>query len=90
MVGDVPRIYWDTCVFLSYINGIADRLATVDELLNRARAGHFELLTSSLSHAEVAFASIEKENGQLDPAIEESIDELWRPGSPIRTVESMT
>lgn len=42
MVGDVPRIYWDTCVFLSYINGIADRLATVDELVNRARAGHFE------------------------------------------------
>jgi PIN domain len=49
--------------------------------------GDFELLTSSLSHAEVAFAAFEKEQGQLDPEVERKIDELWRPGSPIKTVE---
>lgn len=81
------RIYWDACVFLSYINGVPARIGVIDELLKQARAGDFELLTSSLSHAEVAFASIEKEQGQLDPEIEDKIDALWRPGSPIKTVE---
>jgi predicted nucleic acid-binding protein len=86
-VADLPRIYWDACVFLSYINGRADRLPTIDELLRLARAQEFELLTSSLSHAEVAFAEIEKTQGQLDPEVEKKIDRLWQPGSPIKTVE---
>jgi predicted nucleic acid-binding protein len=66
---------------------VADRVPIIDELLNQARAGEFELLTSSLSHAEVAFADIEKEKGELDPEIEAQIDNLWQPGSPIKTVE---
>jgi predicted nucleic acid-binding protein len=86
-VAELQRIYWDACVFLSYINGVADRLPIIDELLNKARAGEFELLTSSLSHAEVAFAESEKDEGQLDPEIEEKIDDLWRPGGPVKTVE---
>jgi predicted nucleic acid-binding protein len=86
-VAEQRRIYWDACVFLSYINGLPDRLTIIDELLRLARAGEFELLTSSLSHAEVAFAEIEKTNGQLDPEIEAKIDSLWQPSSPVRTVE---
>jgi len=87
MADEIRRIYWDACVFLSYINEVASRVEVIDELLNKARAREFELLTSSLSHAEVAFASIEKERGRLDPDIENKIDELWRPGSPVTTVE---
>lgn len=87
MANDTERIYWDACVFLSYVNGIAGRVETIDELLNQARAGNFELLTSSLSHAEVAFAAIEKEQGRLHADVEQKIDDLWRPGSPIKTVE---
>jgi predicted nucleic acid-binding protein len=87
MADELQRVYWDACVLLSYINGIAGRVEVIDELLNRARAREFELLTSSLSHAEVAFAEIEKEQGKLDPEIENQIDDLWRPGSPVTTVE---
>jgi len=87
MADEIQRIYWDACVFLSYINGVQSRVETIDELLNRARAGDFEILTSSLSHAEVAFAEIEKSQGKLDAQIEKKIDEFWRPGSPIMTVE---
>lgn len=86
-MAEVRRIYWDACVFLSYINGRADRLPTIDELLNQARAGKFELLTSSLSHAEVAFAEIEKSEGKLDPEVEAKIDDLWKPGGPVTSVE---
>jgi len=88
MADEPRRIYWDACVFLSYINGIPARLGPIDELLNQARAGQVELLTSSLSQAEVAFADIEKAQGKLDPNVEQMIDDLWRPGSsPVKTVE---
>ena len=62
------RVYWDACVPLAYINAIQDRVAVIDELLRRARAGEFELLTSVLSRVEVACAASEKEQGELDPA----------------------
>lgn len=62
-MAELRRVYWDACVFLSYINGVANRLPTIEELLRLARADEFELLTSSLSHAEVAFAEIEKAQG---------------------------
>ena len=54
--------------------------------LDRATA-----LVSSFSRRHSAtrksFAAIEKEQGTLDPDIERQIDDLWRPGSPITTVE---
>ena len=85
---DEPRlIYWDSNVPLSYINGIADRLAVIEELFKQARAGDIELVTSSLSRVEVAFAVEEKEAGELDSEVEQRIENLWTPGSPIKTVE---
>lgn len=82
-----PRIYWDANVLLSYLNAIPDRLAVIDELLRKSRAKEIELVTSALSLVEVAFAQAEKDGQQLDPQIERKIDELWAPGSPVKTVE---
>jgi predicted nucleic acid-binding protein len=87
MPGDPRRIYWDACVPLSYINAIPERVLIIDELLRQARAGEFELVTSVLSRVEVACAASEKEQGTLDSAVEAEIDDLWRPGSPIKLVE---
>ncbi len=87
MPGEVPVVYWDANVLLSYIDGDAQRLPLIDELFRRARARDIELVTSVLSQAEVAFASEEKSAGHLDPEIEAKIDELWRPASPIKLVE---
>jgi predicted nucleic acid-binding protein len=87
MPDDRPRIYWDSNVPLSYIDGDEDRLPTIDELLRRSRAREIEIVTSALTQVEVAFGSQEKEDEALDPDIEEKIDELWKPGSPITVVE---
>jgi predicted nucleic acid-binding protein len=87
MPGDPERIYWDANVPLSYINGVSGRVHIIDELLRQARAGDIEVVTSILSKVEVAFAATEKADGQLDPAVEEAIDNFWRPGSPVKFVE---
>lgn len=87
MPDDPPRIYWDSCVLLSYINAIPARLPTIEELLRLSRAGEVELISSVLSQVEVAFAASEKRGQALDPEVEEQIIELWAPGSPITPVE---
>lgn len=46
---DPPRrVYWDACVFLSFINGYPDRVPTIEALLDEAAKGDLELLTSVL------------------------------------------
>jgi predicted nucleic acid-binding protein len=82
-----PRVYWDANVVLSYLNAVPERLAVIEELLRRARAKDIEIVTSALSITEVAFAQGEKDGAQLDARVEQDIDELWAPGSPIATVE---
>lgn len=80
------RIYWDSCVPLSYVNGTADRVPVIEELLRHARRGEVELLTSVLSITEVAFAAAEQV-GDLSEETEADIDSLWTPDSPINLVE---
>lgn len=87
MPADRPRIYWNSNVLLSYIDGDEDRLPVIEELHRQSRAGKIELVTSALSQVEVAFAPSEKASGSLDPEIEARIDELWLPSSPIASVE---
>ena len=87
-MSDEPRrIYWDSNVPLSYLNGVPERMPIVDELFRQARAGEIELLTSSISRVEVAFVQSEKSAKELDQQTEEAIDALWAPPSPIKTVE---
>jgi predicted nucleic acid-binding protein len=83
---DKPLVYWDACVPLSYINEYQDRMPDIQGLLHRS-GKDFYLLTSILSIAEVAFAASEQGHKQLDPAQDERINALWRPGSPIQLVE---
>ena len=53
------RVYWDTNVILSYLNGRQDRLPPVIEelLLRLQEKGQIELITSTVSRVEVAFIS---------------------------------
>jgi predicted nucleic acid-binding protein len=72
------RIYWDADVFLSYVNGLPDRLPTIETLLTLARVGaRVEIVTSTLSITEVAFAHAEQSRGRPDPVIEQILDSLW-------------
>ncbi len=87
MPDEPRRVYWDANVPLSYLNGVAERMPTIDELFRQARAGEIELVTSAVSRVEVAFARSEEQAGALDEQAEAAIDALWLPGSPIKTVE---
>lgn len=82
-----PRIYWDTCVLLSFINGLPERLPDIETLLLEAEKETVELLTSTLSIVEVAFAAAEQDRHVLDEGTEERINKLWIPSSPIKLVE---
>lgn len=81
------RLYWDSCVPLSFINGTPERLPVIEEIFRMARRGEVELLTSVLTQTEVAFGASEQAGGQLDAAVEEKIDGLWTPSSPLKPVE---
>ena len=83
------NIYWDSCVFLSYINGMADRVPILEALLKSSSSpnGNVKIFTSDLSKVEVAFATTERDRRALDPDIEEIIDGLWDDHDTIVTVE---
>jgi predicted nucleic acid-binding protein len=80
-------VYWDSCVFLSYVNGDPDRLPDIEGLLEQANQGQIEIITSTVSMVEVAFGNVEQTGKALDPDIEARIQALWTPPSPIRMVE---
>jgi predicted nucleic acid-binding protein len=82
----VPRSYWDACVFLSYINGDADRLPEIENLLEAARQGAIEIVTSMVSIVEVARGA-QEQVGKLDDDAMAKIETLWEPPSPIKLVE---
>jgi predicted nucleic acid-binding protein len=82
-----PRIYWDACVFLSFINGLPERLPDIETLLLEAEKETIELLTSTLSIVEVAFAAAEQNQHALDEGTKERINKLWIPSSPVKLIE---
>ena len=87
MPGNAPLIYWDANVMLSYINEYANRQPTIEALLYDGENGLIELVTSTISLVEVAFAQAEKDAQSLDAKVEAKIDKLWYPIGPIRLVE---
>jgi predicted nucleic acid-binding protein len=88
MPGNGPkRSYWDSCLFLAWINGEPGRSTVIHELLRSARAGDLEIVTSVISVTEVAMGAPEKQSGTLSPAALATIDSLWEPPSPIKLVE---
>ena len=84
---NIPRYYWDSCVFLSYVEATPGRVGDIESLLEDAEAGRCDIYTSVLSVSEVAFVEAEKLTRTLDPAIEASIDALWTLPSPVKVVE---
>ncbi|HEY8792084.1 MAG TPA: hypothetical protein VIL96_04310 [Gaiellaceae bacterium] len=56
MPDDVPRIYWDACVFLSLLNGDPERIDVIKQLMDEAEKGQHELVTR-MSRAPWNFAT---------------------------------
>jgi predicted nucleic acid-binding protein len=86
---DNPKsIYWDSCVFLHYIEGTPQWMPILDALLEEAsETKDLVIYTSSVSITEVAFAQVEKTGQTLDPAVESEIDALWNDRSAVKLVE---
>ncbi len=85
---DSPRIvYWDSCVFLSYVNGHPDRIPVLDVLLDESSKGSVRLHTSTLAQVEVAFSATEQKREALDPQEEQRIDSLWADPEAVVSVE---
>lgn len=84
---EVPRYYWDANVFLSYVDGTPERLPHIDALLSQARRGEIEIVTSVASITEVAFGSVEMDERALSPEIQQQINGLWAPNSPVKLAE---
>lgn len=88
MPEEPDRIYWDSCVFLHYIEGTPKWMPILDSLLEEAsEAKKLVIVTSSVSITEVAFAQAERAGKTLDQEIEAAIDALWNDRSAVQLVE---
>lgn len=88
MPDEPKRIYWDSCIFLHYIEGTPQWMPILDSLLEEAsETKELLIFTASLSITEVAFAQAEKDDQALDPRIEAEIDALWNDRSAVKLVE---
>lgn len=80
-------IYWDSCVFLSWLEKHPDRHQVIQPLFRQVAEKQGKILTSVISIAEVAYIAQEKLQGTLDVAVEQQIDALWR-NPAIQVVET--
>ncbi len=88
MADDQPRIYWDACVFLTYVEHFPEeRMPILDALVASALAKEIALYTSTVSIAEVAFATAERVGRVLDPDVEAKIDALWDDRAVVKLVD---
>ncbi|PKB72507.1 MAG: hypothetical protein BZY75_06620 [SAR202 cluster bacterium Io17-Chloro-G7] len=83
------RIYWDSCVWLRYINESLEDKEVLDTLLRDSsmRYGDIHLITSVIAQTEVAFAAAEQNNQTLDADVEQKIDSLWKDRRAITLVK---
>lgn len=81
-----PTLYWDSCVFLSLVNGDADRVCHIEPFLDLADDGKMRIITSTLTVTEVAYGAMEAD-GALSDDVVQKIDDLWSPASPIFLVD---
>ena len=82
-------IYWDSCVLLSWVDGInyPRRLEVLDTVVDELSKTRGHILTSAISKVEVAYFSEEKTHGTLNKELEQRLDDLWVDAEHIKVVE---
>jgi predicted nucleic acid-binding protein len=68
-------IYWDSDAFLGLINGEPDKLQECTEVWDEAQKGVFQIVTSTLTVAEVVYM---KGTPKLDPAKRPAVSAFFR------------
>jgi predicted nucleic acid-binding protein len=77
MKSDIPLFYWDSCVFLSYINNEPGRADTVEDAWEAVEMNKSKVITSTVAIVEVACVNQERSSKILSPEVEELIDGIW-------------
>jgi len=80
-------IYWDSSVFLAYLNGEAERVPIIEAILEDCERTKKKILTSILAKVEVAYIQVERDQGVLRPDVQTAIDDFWSDHSMIEFVE---
>ena len=82
------RIYWDSDVFLSYINNHPARVSTIEAILDSVLNNPNSIIvTSTISRVEVCWAAVEKLNRTLLQDEVERIDALLGNQSVVELVD---
>lgn len=72
-------LYWDACVFSSYVGAIPERAPIIDAVIAEVgKDRNRRIITSSISIMEVAFATGHGPARPISSEHAEKIDELWR------------
>ena len=71
------NLYWDSCLFLAYVNEEPERVQVVSDVLEESAVDTVKIFTSDISRVEVAFSITERDAQVLDPYTETQIDGLW-------------
>ncbi|WP_322792908.1 type II toxin-antitoxin system VapC family toxin [Bellilinea sp.] len=77
-------LYWDSCVFLRYINNESES-SIIEELMRRAESNQINIFTSTITIAEVTHAAQERNQSALNSDVESVLQNLFGP--PIKLVD---
>jgi len=89
MPKDPEYIYWDSCMFLYYLENDPSKMYAIDDIIHEVTSskGKIEIITSTFTIAEVAYVAAEKMKGRLDPQKEKDIENLWLDSSMFKLVD---
>lgn len=80
--------YWDSNVFLYYLNDDPERVPTLEAILDAiSKDDKTTIVTSVISKVEIAWVASEKENRALDDAQEARIDAFWNDSSVVEFID---
>lgn len=78
MTTNYEYFYWDSCVFLAYLNEEPNRIDVLHQLWHDIKQDKNKIIvTSSVSVAEVAFVEQERTDRVLQPQVHTAIKNMW-------------
>lgn len=87
-MSDKRLLYWDTDVFLSYLNEHPQRLPILEAILDEVeKSKQDKIVTSAITKVEISWVAHEKLNRVLDPEEEKRIDSLWNDSAIVEVIE---
>lgn len=89
MPSDRRYLYWDACVFLSFVNNDGERIGAIESVLAEVEEEEdgLSIATSVLSRVEVAYCAAEQSRQALDESTEAQLDSMWADRSVVTLVE---